>query len=137
MSPRELSEAVLVARGSSQDDPLRTQLAGAVVRAATEVERTLSEPRFLVRRDRDSVLIARNADLASYARRLGEEADRIADEDPLLASSRVIERLREVPAPTGVSIPDARLVRLAAESSEYAAVSSRVRSGRTRWRTGG
>lgn len=125
MSPRELSEAVLVARGSSQDDPLRTQLAQAVVRAATEVEHTMSEPRFLVRRDRDSVLIARNADLAGYARRLGTEADQIAGEDPLLAPSRVVERLREVPAPAGVSIPDARLVRMAAEFSEHAAVSSR------------
>ncbi|QDU98788.1 Serine/threonine-protein kinase PknA [Lignipirellula cremea] len=125
MSARELSDALLVARGSSQDDPLRTQLAQAVVRAATEVERTMSEPRFLVRRDKDSVLIANNADLASYARRLGDEADRIADEDPLLASSRVIERLREVAAPASVSVPDARLVRLAAEVSEHAAVSSR------------
>ncbi|MBI2478776.1 MAG: hypothetical protein HYV60_09125 [Planctomycetia bacterium] len=125
MSARELSDALLVARGSSQDEPRRTQLAGAVVRAATEVERTMSDPRFQVRRDTDSVLIALNADLASYARRLGEEADRIADEDPLLAPSRVIERLREVPAPTGVAIPDARLVRLAAEVSDHAAVSSR------------
>ena len=40
------------------------------------------------------VVIARSADLASYVRRLGEVADRIADEDPLLAPSRVIERLR-------------------------------------------
>ena len=93
-----------MARGSSQDDPLRTQLAGAVVRAATEVERTMSEPRFLVRRDKDSVLIALNTDLANYARRLGQEADCIAEEDPLLAPSRVIERLREVSAPAGVSM---------------------------------
>jgi hypothetical protein len=125
MSARELSDTLLVARGSSQDDPLRTQLAQAVVRAATEVERTMSDPRFLIHRDNDTVLIARSADLASYAHRLGEEADRIADEDPLLPSSRVLERLREVPAPTSVSIPDARLVRLAAEVSQHAAVSSR------------
>ena len=125
MSSRELSAAILVARGSSQDDPLRTQLAAAVVRAATEVERSMSEPRFLVRRDNDRVLIALSSDLASYAQRLGEEADRTADEDPLLAPSRVIERLREVPAPASVTIPDARLVRLAAEVSEHAAVSSR------------
>ena len=125
MSVRELSDAILVARGSSQDDPLRTQLARAVVRAATEVERAMSEPRFLVRRDKDSVLVALNADLASYARRLGDEADRIADEDPLLAPSRVIERLREVSTPASVSIPDTRLVRLAAEVSEHATVSSR------------
>jgi serine/threonine protein kinase len=125
MSPRELSEAILVARGSSQDDPLRTQLARAVVRAATEVERSMAEPRFLVRRDDDCVLVALSGELAAYARRLGEEADRIAEEDPLLAPSRVIERLREVAAPSRVSIPDARLIRLAAEVSRHAAVSSR------------
>ena len=125
MSSRELSDALLVARGSSQDDPLRTQLAAAVVRAATEVERSMSEPRFVVRRDKDRVLVALSSDLANYAQRLGEEADRSADEDPLLAPSRVIERLREVSAPASASIPDARLVRLAAEVSEHAAVSSR------------
>jgi len=125
MSSRELSTALLVARGSSQDDPLRTQLAAGVVRAATEVERSMSEPRFVVRRDKDCVLIALSSDLANYAQRLGDEADRSADEDPLLAPSRVIERLREVPSPEGVYIPDARLVRLAAEVSDHAAVSSR------------
>ena len=125
MSARELSEALLVARGSSQDDPLRTQLARAVVRAAVEVERTMAEPRFLVRRDNDTVLIACSAELANHARRLGEVADQISDEDPLLAPARVVERLREVPCPADLSIPDARLVRLAAEVSEHAAVSSR------------
>ncbi|MBB02269.1 MAG: hypothetical protein CMJ47_06460 [Planctomyces sp.] len=125
MSPRELREAVLVARGSSQDEPLRTKLAHAVIRAAVEVERTRSEPRFLVRRDEDNVVIARNADLANYVRRLGEEADKIAAEDPLLAPARVIVRLQDVPAPAGVSIPEARLVRMAAEFSHRTAVSSR------------
>ena len=125
MSAREMSETLLVARGSSQDDPLRTQLARAVVRAGVEVERSMAEPRFLVRRDKDSVLIATTTDVANYARRLGAEADSIADEDPLLAPSRVIERLREVAAPASVSLPDARLVRLAAEVSSHAAVSSR------------
>ncbi|MEX1223675.1 MAG: BREX system serine/threonine kinase PglW, partial [Pirellulales bacterium] len=125
MSARELSEALLVARGSSQDDPLRTQLATAVVRAAVEVERTMAEPRFLVRRDNDCVLIAASADLANHARRLGEVADKIAAEDPLLPPARVVERLREVPGPPELSIPDVRLVRLAAEVSEQAVVSSR------------
>lgn len=125
MSSRELSEMLLVARGSSQDEPLRTRLAGAVVRAATEVERTMAEPRFLVRRDKGNVLIAINADLAGYARLLGQEADRIADEDPLFAPARVIERLRDVSFPRGVALADSRLVRLAAEVSEHAALSSR------------
>lgn len=125
MSAREMSEAILVARGSSQDEPLRSQLARAVLRAVVEVERSMSEPRFLVRRDKERVLIVRTAELANYARRLGEVADQIAEEDPLLASARVVEGLREVPAPADASIPDARLVRLAAEVSQHAAVSSR------------
>ncbi len=152
MSAREMGEALLVARGSSQDEPQRTHFARAVVRAAVEVERTMAEPRFIVRRvekgsgafcrhgpegashkrlltpfphDNGNVLIARSADLPNYARRLGEVADQIAEEDPLLAPARVIERLREVAAPADLSIPDARLIRLAAEVSEHAAVSSR------------
>lgn len=125
MSARELSDALLVARGSSHDDPLRSQLARAVVRAAVEVERGMAEPRFLVFRENDKALVCANAELANYGRRLGDLADKIADEDPLLAPSRLIERLREVAPPTDVSLSDSRLVRLAAEVSSHAAVSSR------------
>ncbi len=125
MSTRELGEALLVARGSSQDEPIRTALAGAVLRAAAEVERTMAEPRFLVQRDQNCILIARSADLAGYARRLGEVADFIADEDPLVAPNRVVERLREVPAPADSTIPDARLVRLAAGRFEWILASPR------------
>jgi hypothetical protein len=85
----------------------------------------MAEPRFLVQRDHGRVLIARSADLAAYARRLGDVADSIAGEDPLVAPSRTIERLREVLAPADTAIPDARLIRLAAEVSRHAAVSSR------------
>jgi len=125
MSARELSEAILMARGSTQDEPLRTQLAQAVIRAATEVERSMAEPRLLVRRNQNSVLIALDTDLANYALRLGEEADKIASEDPLLAPARVAERLREIAPPPGISLTDTRLVRVAAEFSRQAAVSSR------------
>lgn len=125
MAVPELVEAVLVARGSSQDEPERTRLAGAVVRAAVETERTMSEPRLLVRRDGGCVLVAQTAELASYAQRLGEIADRLAGEDPLVAPARVLERLREVPPPAEVNLSDARLVRLAAAASQHAALSSR------------
>jgi len=121
----ELVESVLLARGSSQDEPQRTQLSGAVVRAAVEAERSMSEPRLLVRRDGDCVLVAQDGSLAGYARRLGESADQLADEDPLVAPTRVVERLREVPAPAEVNLSDARLVRLASAVSQHAAVSSR------------
>lgn len=125
MSLRELSETLLVARGSFQDEPRRTRLARALVRAAVEVERSRNDPRFLVSRNQGCILIATSAELANYARRLGAEADLIASEDPLLAPTRVIERLRDRKTPSGVSLSDTRLIRLAAEVSEHAAISSR------------
>jgi serine/threonine protein kinase len=126
MTVAELAEAILVARGSIQDEPRRTALATAVARACCEVERTMAEPRFLVRRDHGRVLVALSQDLASYAGRLGDEADSLADEDPLVPPTRVLQRLREVSLPGNASVlTDARLVRLAAAASKHAAVSSR------------
>ena len=121
----ELAEALLSSRGSSEDEPLRTQRARAVARATVEVERTMAEPRFLVRRDGHRVLIALDSELASYAGKLGDEADKLAGEDPLAAPARALERLRQVTPPSRVPIADTRLVRLAAAVSENAAVSSR------------
>lgn len=125
MSIPEAIEAVLLARGSSQDEPLRTRFTAAVVRAAVEVERTMSQPRLVVRRDGDCILLARTADLAQDAHRLGKLADEIADADPLTAPARVIERFREDCPATFADVPDTRLVRLAAAASQHAAVSSR------------
>ena len=126
MTVGELAEAILVARGSVQDEPRRTKLSTAVARACAEVERTMAEPRFLVRRDHGRVLVALTQDLASYAGRLGDEADTLADEDPLVPPTRVLQRLREISLPTEATLlTDARLVRLAAAASTHAAVSSR------------
>lgn len=126
MTVTELAEAILVARGSVQDEPRRTGLATAVARACSEVERTMAEPRFLVRRDHGRVLVALTQDLAGYAGRLGDEADTLADEDPLVPPTRVLQRLREISLPEEATVlTDARLVRLAAASSKHAAVSSR------------
>jgi hypothetical protein len=70
--------------------------------------------------------VALSQELASYAGRLGDEADNLADEDPLVPPSRVLQRLREIPPPSDATIlSDARLVRLAAAVSKHAAVSSR------------
>ena len=125
MTVDELVEAVLMARGSSEDEPQRTKQARAIIRVAFEVERTMGEPRFIVRRDGDRVLLAQTAELASYAYNLGVFADQIADEDPLVAPPRVMERLRAVAPPRDVALSDARLIRLAAVVSQHAAVSGR------------
>lgn len=126
MSVTELSSALLVARGSAQDEPRRTRLAMAVARVCVEVERTLSEPRYLVRRDHGRVLVAQSQNMASFADRLGDEADKLADKDPLVPPARVIQRLRGITAPTEVAaLSDTRIIRLAAAASKHAAVSSR------------
>jgi hypothetical protein len=126
LAVRELAEALLVARGSVEDDPRRTQYSLALARACTEAERTLAEPRFLVRRDQGRVFIALTHELAGFAGRLGELADQLALEDPLVPPARVLQRLREITQPVGTSLlADARLLRLAAAASKNAAVSSR------------
>jgi len=125
MSLRELTEAVLTARGSTEDEPQRSRLACAVVRAAVEVERTMAESRFIVHLSEPGVLVATTQELASYAIRLGQVADRLADEDPLAVPARAIERLREIQPPAGTVVTDTRLLRMASAASHHAAVSSR------------
>jgi len=125
-SIRELSSLVLAARGSVHEEPTRNQVAVAVCRAAIEVERVMTQPRFHVRRDSLRVLITLQQPFATYACRLGDLADQIAAEDPLATPNRAIESLREVPAPDGFAVlTESRLLRLAAACSAQAAVSSR------------
>ena len=79
-----------------------------------------------MRRDQGRVFIALTHELAGFAGRLGELADQLALEDPLVPPARVLQRLREVTQPVGTSLlADARLLRLAAAASNNAAVSSR------------
>ena len=86
-------------------EPLRTRQAAAVARAAIETERDRASPRWIVRRPHDGgrILIARDEldedgtqrvdgqRLADYAERLGKEADKLAEADPLLPPDRVAE----------------------------------------------
>ena len=126
MTSAELGEAILAARGSVLEEPQRSRLARAVARAAVEVERTMAEPRYLVRRDDDRALVALHPSLADYAARLGDQADGLAAEDPLAPPARALQVLRAVPAPVGFEpLSDSRLLRLATAASRGAALSSR------------
>ena len=125
-SIHELAALILAARGSVHEEPMRSRVALAVCRSAIEVERCMSAPRFHVRRDAQRVLIATRQSFAAYASRLGDLADEIAAEDPLVTPVRAIESLREIPVPEDFSVlTESRLLRLAAASSTKAAVSSR------------
>jgi hypothetical protein len=127
----EIQAAILATRGSAQEEPLRSALASAVLRTATEAERGLQQPRWIVRRAGKQILLALDDPdgqrLADYAEQLGRVADHLADLDPLLSPTRVLEELQAVRLPEGQPpLPPPRLVRLAAEASEGAAVSSRL-----------
>jgi hypothetical protein len=126
MALEELAAALLVARGSVQDDPIRTRRAIAVLRSAVEVERSLASPRFFLRRDGDRVLLATTPELLSYGRQLGDGADQLAAADPLVSPERSLAQLQAVLPPVGsLPLPDSRLLRLAAAASHRAALSSR------------
>jgi hypothetical protein len=126
MSADELCEALLVARGSIEDEPRRSRLARVVARAAIETENVRDEPKFILRRVGSYALIAIDMSLADYAATLGQKADEIAGHDPLVPPQRVIEMLREVPLPPEADpLNDTRLVRLAAAASQSAGISSK------------
>ena len=126
MTAGELGDAILSARGSVADGPVRGRVGRAVARAAVEAERGGKEPRFQVRRDAARVFVALHPALADYAARLGDAADTLARHDPLAAPTRALQTLREVPAPPGFEpLTDARLLRLATAAATVAAVSSR------------
>lgn len=126
MSAVELCESLLVARGSVEDEPRRSRLARVVTRAAVETENLREEPKFVLRRVGTNALIATDMSLADYAASLGQKADQIAKEDPLVPPVRVVEMLREVLVPPEAEpLSDARMIRLAAAASQSAAISSR------------
>ncbi len=124
MSLTELTDAILLARGSVQDEPKRSQFAQAVLLVGVEVESTLKNPRFLVYRKEQGILIASSSEVAHYGYQLGVVADKIAGSDPLLSPAKAIQQLRDIP--TNIeTLSDTRLLRLAAAASTRAAISSR------------
>jgi hypothetical protein len=126
MSAQELCESLLAARGCVEDEPRRSRLARVVTRAAVETEILRDEPKFILRRVGGNALIATDMSLADYAAALGQKADDIAKNDPLVTPARVVDMLREIQLPPEAEpLNDARLVRLATAASQAAAMSSK------------
>ncbi len=114
----ELAQFLLASRGSDALEPLATQRAAAVVRAALEAEKPSEGARFTERRCGNAYLIALaeapfGEVVLDYAEELGKAAKALAASDPLPSPARVLEMLRSVPAEIP-ALRDDRLVRLAA-----------------------
>lgn len=129
MTQRELVATVLAARGSSAEEPQRTQLASAAVRSAVEAEHISDQPRFEEYRTGDKIFLALHPALRDYAVALGHETDRLAALDPLAGPARVVEELRAVrfpeEVPDLVSPSEARVRQLAVSAATQADLSSR------------
>lgn len=128
MTAPEIASALLVSRGCHQVEPHRTRYAKAVVCAAVEVEIAKTDREFLLRRGETTFIVAKDSDLAQFATDLAMEADLLAKaaaEGPLVSPSRALEQLRALAEECEVQLSDNRLLRLAANASAYAALSSR------------
>ncbi|MFN6069753.1 MAG: DNA-directed RNA polymerase subunit alpha C-terminal domain-containing protein, partial [Pseudanabaena sp.] len=129
MSLDAAAAAILVARGSYYDEPQRTKNAIAILQIVLEVEAVMVKPRFRLYDSSENLrspLIAASQEAFDYAIALGQVADRLAQQDPLLPPSRAVLQLREIAVPvTIVALSDGRLMRLAAVASREAALSSR------------
>jgi serine/threonine protein kinase len=129
MTLRELIQTVLHLRGSLLEDPERQRMASVAARAAVETERGLKKPRFYDYRRGNRIFIAMDSSLADYARDLGDEADKIAGQDPLPTPARVIDCLQRIAFPEVGAIPPpgaSRIASLAVAASQSAALSAKL-----------
>ena len=127
----ELIDLTIFLRPASEtiDVKLKQRLASSIARAAIETEVASSEPRLQLRRIGGKTFVACSTELADYAEKLGELADRISKADPLLPRLRVFQEVYDIPQPPPVAgcqpLGNERLIKLAAAMSVGAAVSSR------------
>jgi serine/threonine protein kinase len=134
MTHRELTSAVLAARGSAFDEPQRTRLASMVVRAAVETEKGLENPEYIEVRRGGHVFVAFDRSLADWAVELGNTADRLlaGAGDALPSRARAVEALQQVPRPPFAQDQECapaeptRLVSLATSLAKVARSNSRL-----------
>lgn len=127
MTAEEAAVGLLTRHGALSNDPdRRRRMAAAVARAAVEAEQTQAESRFLWQRVGAGMALGLSEPYLRYAQELGKAADENARKEPLPSPQRVLQELRAVLGPVGTGeLSPHRLLRVAAECSQAAAVSSR------------
>jgi len=128
-APAELARVLLFRRGSLHVDPIRTNLALACLRAATETEAPLTTARWSAHHDETRTLLIRSGEgadnLFSFARLLGERAASLLDAGHPVGPDRVRQALEEVADPMPDDFPPARLPGLAVAAVPAIACSPR------------
>jgi hypothetical protein len=129
MTQTELVASVLAARGSTFEEPKRTQMASVAVRAALETERHIANPRFQEQRTETRIFVSITPELKEFAVQLGAVADKLASQEAIPSPASVITALRAVRVPEfpeNVTAPsENRLCQIAVSASKGAALSSR------------
>ena len=101
LDPGTTKRVVLRGEPGREDDKERMRCAHATIRAAVELEASVSLTRFAsyaeARAEAFSVLVAASPENAEYARRLGRAADKLAAETPLPSPGRVNDEIGVVP----------------------------------------
>ena len=127
----DLIDMTLLLRPATETEDVKhqMQIASAIARAAIETEISMAEPRLQLRRVGAKTIVACSAELADYAEKLGELADRICKADPLLPRLRAFQEIYDIPQPPMPEgcqpLTNERLIKLAAAMSAEAAISSR------------
>jgi hypothetical protein len=135
---RELEPLLVESRGTGLPDDEGAIAARAVIRAAVEAElrgddRREGRGRLTARRRGERVIVGLDdpeagidgAALTGFAAALGDHADALVRQvDDVIPQDRAVPQLREVPPVAGAALPDGRLVRLAASTSQHVGVSS-------------
>jgi len=124
----DLVAAMLASRGSVKDEPIRTQMATAVCRAAVEAEKTMTNQRFIDYRRNGNIFISIDRKSVEYTDRLGKTADELADREPIASPLKAIEMLRNIDPPEKAVLiqNDHDLLKLAVYASRKAVLSARL-----------
>ena len=119
------AEALAAHLGEPPGDPARLSRCASLVRWAAEFSDALVLER--LRDDLPALWVSRDREAFELVRRLGDEADKLAERDVLAATGEVESTLSELARDTPLAeLPHDRLVQLAAQASRRAACSSRL-----------
>jgi serine/threonine protein kinase len=127
---QELIDLTILLRpaAATPESAQQQRMASVIARAAVETEDMMAQRRFQLRRVVGKTVVSCSKELALYADKLGQAADKLADLDPLASPLRAFQEIYEVPQPPQphgcLPFSNERLLKLASAMGNKAALSS-------------